>query len=426
MQQHPASDPAPTASRREFLEMAAVLGLAQTTWLTGCASSRTHAADALPETAPVTWSDMRKLFALPADLVYLNNGSLGPAPVPAIAAVRNALTKLQRNPVTHYYGPLIKQTESVRAQAAAFLGCTTPELAVTNCTTDAMNMIAQGIDLQPGDRVLTTDHEHAGGSLCWQYYVDHRGVIIDRVILPTTFTDADQIVALFRRKLTAKTRVISVSHVTYTTGLRLPVRSLAELARTQDALLIVDGAQAPGALRVDLRELRCHAYATSAHKWLLAPAGTGLLYINTDVRERIAPIALAAGPRVYTGATGTRNLVNLIGLGVSLDILTRLGPARVEKHLFDLRDQLIRAAAAIPGLELVSPQPRGCASALTTFRLPATVKCAHVVRVLRDKHGIIVKPVTGHNLNAIRVSLHIYNTPADIAKFADTLKTSVA
>jgi selenocysteine lyase/cysteine desulfurase len=297
------------------------------------------------------------------------------------------------------------------------------ELAVTRNTTEAMNLVAQGVELKAGDEVLTTDHEHAGGSLCWRYYAQ-RGVVVKQVALPLPEGDPDEIVTRFAAAITPATRVISVSHVTYTTGMRLPIARLAELAHTHQALLVVDGAQAPGGLVVDLHALQCDAYATSAHKWLLAPKGTGLLFIRESAQARIRPIMLQSGMGVYTGATGARGLPEVIGLGRSLRFLTELGWPAVEAHTLALRAQFVAAVRQSP-YPLLSPAAAERGAPIVTLGLPERTSPDTLCQALLAKHQIAVRPMVAGGVRGIRVSLHVFNQAADGERLLRALTAEV-
>ncbi len=400
-------------SRRHFLA-----GLAGSALLaTSLRGETSRAAGAVPAVGD---DGLRRLFGLYPDLTYLNNGSLGPCPSVVLERTHAAWLRLERNPVLEGYGPLLQEAESVRKQAAAFLGVGVDELAITRNTTEAMNLIAQGIELREGDRVLTTDQEHPGGSLCWQYYARRRGVGIDVVGLDPGRDDAAGLVARFKAAITPQTRVMSVSHVTYTTGQRLPIPSLAALAHEHGMLCVVDGAQAPGGLAVDVAALGCDAYATSAHKWLLAPKGTGLLVIRQAARKRIDPLPLSSGMRVYTGATGEQNIPGVIGLGAALEFLGQLNMAEVEKHNMALRGQLLEAVSNLP-VTLVSPVAAADGAPIVSLGLPPGIDAGKIQQTLSREHRIEVRAVQHGTLQALRVSLHVYNTRSDIDRFIRAL-----
>ena len=368
---------------------------------------------------------IRRSLGLRDRLIYLNCGTLGPIPQYTRDAVFDAWQRLEENPADEGFGPLLQSMEDARKKAAAYLGCALEELAVTQSTTDSMNAVAQGINLQQGDRVLTTDHEHPGGRLCWDYYARKAGVVIDAVTLPVPPKTPGEIIDAFARQLTPATRVISVSHVTYTTGLKLPVAELAELARAHGALLVVDGAQAPGGMSVDVKALKCHAYAASPHKWMLAPKGTGLLYISADARARIDPLLLQSGMGTYTGATGTRNLPGIIGLGAAVELLTTVGKEAIERRVMALRNILYQEAEKIPGITVASPAPGALAAPLITLDLPDNVNNYAFAGRLKER-GIIVRSMDGHGINGIRVSPHIYTREEDIAALVAAVREGLA
>jgi len=406
-------------SRRGFLTSlglgAAAIGLAPEAFAEPASSAR----------LPTTVAAAKSAFALPPDLTYLNNGSLGPCPTQVIDASIAAWRQLETDPVGQNWGDLGKAAEAVREQAAAFIGCNTDELAVTRNTSEAMGLIAQGITWQAGDHVLTTNHEHGGGLHGWRYVARRLGVIIDTAELPLNVDDPRQIVDCLAEKITDQTKVISVSHVTYTTGLRLPIARIAELARAHGALLIVDGAQAPGAIDVDVAALNCDAYATSAHKWILAPKGTGLLFIRKEAAEKIQPMMLQDGMRLYTAAAGTRDLPSVVGLGAAMTFLSSIGKTAVESHAMQLRAQLVEQAAAINGVTICGGRHPDLQSAIATLALPEGVNSGALAGKLREKHNVVVRAVSGKLVNGLRVSMHVYNSGEDVTRLIDALKSEL-
>ncbi len=412
-------------SRRDFMAGLGSLGLSGiVTGAVGAPAARSSTEASLKplrDTSGPNWSAIQEQFTLIQDITYLNNGSLGPCPRYVIDETVGAWNRLEQNPVELGYGSLLSEADQTREKVAKFLGCSMEEIALTRNTTEGMNAIAQGLNLREGQRVLTTDHEHPGGSVCWEYYQKRRGISIDRVNLPVPPASADDIVRLFEQKLTQQTRVISVSHITYSTGLRLPIRKLADLAEAAGALLVVDGAQGPGWLEVDLDEMGCAAYVTSAHKWLLAPKGSGILYIRSSFRDQIEPLLLQHGYRVYTASTGTRNIPGIIGLGAAVDFLSEVGKAQIEERTLALRELLCQGLRRHPRVTIASPDDADLRSPLVTVSLPDGVPGAQLGRALREKHGVVVRVVSHGALNGIRISTHFYNTAADVEKVVGAL-----
>jgi len=410
-------------SRRCFFQQlggaAAAVGLSATA-SSGLGAGSTSTAESITQAA-----FGRDDFLLDPDLIYLNTGSLGATPRVVMDKVFEAWQQLETDPVGQNWGPLNKEAEQVRADLAAFVGCETKEIAITRNTTEGIHQIAQGLNLTKGDRILTTDHEHGSCMAAWQYLKRYQGVEIDQVTLPVPPDSDDQVVNLFRNALTPRTQVILVSHVTHTTGLRLPIKKLAKLAEAKNLLLIVDGAQAPGMLDINLKESGCHAYASSAQKWLLAPKGLGWLYVRDGLAERIHPPMLQAGPRVYTAPVGTRNVPNIIGLGETIRYHQAIGKSKIEEHVLGLRDHLLQRLGSLPQVKVISPKDRTLASGIVSIALPKAFPAGRFVRTLREKYQIVVR-VVGSKFNAIRVSMHIYNTREHVDRLVEVLKQELS
>lgn len=366
-------------------------------------------------------------FLLDAGLAYLQTGSLGPSPRPVIDATMAAWRELERNPVFYGYGAHEQALDAVRAKAASFLGCGTAELVLTNCTTAGMNWVAEGLTLAAGDHVLTTDQEHPGGRACWDWAVRRRGIVLDVVPIAPQDQDPAAIVAKFAAAITPRTRVLSLSHLLSSTGLRMPVAELSALAKAHGCIAVVDGAQAAGAIRVDVKALGCHVYATSGHKWLLAPKGTGLLYLSADLPQgAVDPVVLQSGRGAYTASTGVCSLPSVHGLGAALDYLTHIGIDRIERHNLELRARLVDGLRTLPRLRLASVESGPMQSPLTTYILPDAIKAHDLYERLLTRHKVVVKVVPGQWLNGHRISTHLFNTAHDVDALITALRTELA
>src|SRR5678815_5645403 len=236
------------------------------------------------------WAEGGEYMFAPG-LIYLNTGSLGPTPRSIFDEVLKAWTDLEMNPVGKAYGGTTNTlADKTREGVAGLIGCLADEVLLTRSTTNAMTIAGLGMDLSRGDRVLTTDVEHEGGSAVWKHLEKRRGIGIDRIVIAPEDHDVRSLVERFDRAITKQTRVISVSHVITSTGLRMPVHEIVKLARSRNILTIIDGAQAVGNIEVDVKAIDCDAYAAPGHKWLLAPKGTGFLYIRKEAASQIQPV----------------------------------------------------------------------------------------------------------------------------------------
>ena len=363
-------------------------------------------------------------FLLDPGLAYLNTGTIGPCRRETTHATQRAWESLEANPVAHY-GRFAGEAliEDTRTVAARFLGCDLSELAMTTSTTSGMNAIAQGIRLAPGDRVLLTDQEHEGGLHCWQYLARYHGVHLDIVPIERGAFDAEAIVRAMAKGIRTGTRVISVSHVLSSTGVRMPIAELSALARSHGVLCVVDGAQAVGAMRVNVHELGCHAYATSGHKWLMGPKGTGLLFIAKDAQAVIRPMAFEESYRTYSSGNGVVNLPGLLGLGEAIRFLERAGMARVEEHNLKLRNALADRLRAMDGLTLVSPPAGPLASPVLTALLAERFDRTTLSRLLLERHRVAIRATHAYfGFNGIRFSQHEFNTVKDVERAAEAVR----
>ncbi|MEO7043429.1 MAG: aminotransferase class V-fold PLP-dependent enzyme [Gemmatimonadaceae bacterium] len=365
-------------------------------------------------------------FAFAPGLVYLQTGSLGPTPRPVMERASAAWTQLGLNPAFYAYQGLEHEMEIVRAKAATFMGCKTDELVITTSTTAGMNWTAQGLAFAPGDRILTTDQEHPGGRVCWDYVARRYGVILDVVAIPPGEHDAQAIIASMTKAFTPRTRVLSFSHILSSTGLRMPVAELSALARSRGCIAVVDGAQAVGSGPVDVKALGCHVYATSGHKWLLGPPGTGLLYLSEELGKTIDPIPLQSGRASYSASSGVPSIPSVLGLGAAIDYVSAIGLDRIEAHNLALRSRLYAALQNVPRVRVVSAPSGPLASALLSYTLPENIQSGALHERLRDKHKIEVKVVPGNWFNGSRISMHLFNSEQDVDALVAALNIELA
>ncbi len=346
-------------------------------------------------------------------LIYLNTGSLGPTPRSICDEVIKAWNQIETNPVAMSYGRVQATADRTRDAVAGLVHCSAEEVLLTRSTTNAMNIAALGIDLSPGDRVLTTDAEHEGGTACWKYLEKRRGIGIDRVAIPRDDHDVRAIAERFDRAITKQTKVISFSHVIWSTGLRMPVREIVALAKSRNILTIVDGAQAVGNFEVDVGALGCDAYAAPGHKWLMAPKGTGFLYISTAAASRIQPVEWEEGRKCVAGSTGMGPLPLIVGLGAAIEAAQKHGIAATEAQNVRLRNRAYEGLKKIAKVRVVSVPPGPLATALVAFELPEKVNNVAFRNTMATKYNVILRQ-TGATWNGMRISAHIFNTEADI------------
>lgn len=362
---------------------------------------------------------------LPEGYIHLQTGGVGAMPRPVFDATVAAMAAVESDPAGETYGPGIGRLNKVRAKAAQLLNCEADEMVLTGSATAGMFLVAQGLNLRPGDRVLTTGHEHPAGRLGWEWAVRRYGITIDTLEISPASADPQGIVAQFAAAIGPETRVLSFSHILFTTGVRLPAQELCALARERGCLAIVDGAQAVGAMPVDVAAMRCHAYSASGHKWLMGPKGTGLLYLSPELGGQLDALPIQAGRQANSDSTGISNIAGMHGLGAAIDYVQALGPKAIEEHNLALRHELYDAIAGLPGIVIPAPRDGPTVSANLSFTLPTGTDHHAVRRNLLLRHKIYLRVVELAGFLGLRASLHCYNRSDDVAALANSLKQDV-
>ena len=361
---------------------------------------------------------MQHEYLLEPGLIHLNTGTYGATSRVVLERVADAARRFEANPTLHGYrnvdGFLLREAEVERARCAAFLGCTVDELLLTHGTADALGQAAGSIALKPGERILTSSAEHDSGVLCWRWLARRSGGHLDVVPIAPDETDGEEIVARFAAAIRPETRVLCVSDTIAWTGLRMPIRALAELAHAHGLLMLVDGAQSLGQVPVDVVALGVDAYAGSGHKWMNGPKGTGFLYVRSDPAARILPVAWEDKRRLNSEAMGGCPLPMAIGLGAAVQRAQERTIAAIEAHNLPLRNRLWQELPKLPGVRVLGPPPGPLASALIGFRLAEGVDAARLRTVLFDRHRINIRVVDKRQFNGLRASLHVFNDDSHV------------
>lgn len=359
------------------------------------------------------WAQVRSRFLIPADRIYLNNGTLGPSPSVVVEAVEEHTRR-----VAATYPPGVSW-EDLKGSVSALIGGDPEGFVFPRNTTEAMSFVANGLEIAAGEEVLTTDHEHIGGLEPWRLLSARRGPLLRVAALPPTADSSEELLEAVWSRVTDATRVISVSHVTFTNGTTLPVRELAARSADRGIVLVVDGAHPPGMMRLDLEGLGGDFYASSPHKWLLAPQGSGLLYLAPRWREALWPTLASGGwDDKALGAhrlnhLGTFDESRMAGLLAAVEFLQAIGMERVEARVRYLRRLLQDGLKEIPGVSVTTPESDELATGMVAFRMDGVDSLdlqAHLARTERVRTRVISE--YGHG--TMRLSTHIYNRPDEL------------
>ena len=422
-------------SRRRFLKgsLAAAAGVAAASiWDATTAIAQDN--EALPP-GPLSdlddesyWEKVRAQFHLNPETIYLNNGTLGLCPKPVTKAVYDGYVYLAETG-SEGRGHLWDEVEESRKTAARFLGADQNEIALTRNATQGLSIIANGIRMEPGDEILMTTDEHVAGIQPWTRRAQRFGIQVSQVQIPSPPEDKQEVVDLFKRAITPKTKVVFFCHVTRGPGLLYPVRELCDMAREKGIVSAVDGAQTPGMAPVNLHEMGCDLFATSLHKWALTPSGTGVLYVREGFQGTFWPTSDGNGPwddreqelwRI--GPHGTYERPIRAAIKTALNFMNSIGMDTIYARDRMLSDYLKERLLELPGISLGTSTDHALSSpGITSFGVEGWD--SNLLRgILQGKAGIVLSRDQRRTHDLVRVSTHFYNTPAEIDRLIEVLK----
>ena len=361
------------------------------------------------------------------DVVFLNHGSFGACPRPVFDVYQAWQLELERQPVQFFQRRYRALLGNARQALGRYVGADGDDLLFVPNVMTGLNMVARSLPLEPGDEVLATDLEYGHINATWEYVCRKRGARYVRRPLRLPATTVDEVVEALWSGVTGRTRVLFLSHVTSGTALILPVTELVRRAREAGILTIVDGAQAPGQVDLDLREMGVDFYAGNCHKWMMAPKGSAFVYARPEVQDVLEPLVVVSPPGEAEhpldrfGWAGTRDISAYLSVPAAIDFAGEFDWPLVRERCHRLVCQARRRIGAITGLPPLSPETSVWFSQMSAIPLPP---CDHtLVERLYSDYSIEI-PMTGWNQRQfLRLSVQGYNTQADIDKLVEALAT---
>lgn len=385
-----------------------------------------------PDEAPedeALWARVAGEFTLDRTVVNLNNGGCCPTPRVVHEALERYLDLSNTAPVYAMWQLLEPGVESVRRELAAEAGCDPEELAVTRNASEALQTAQLGLSLAPGDEVLTTDQDYPRMLDTWEQRVRRDGIVLKKVAFPVPLLDPAPLLDALRAALTPRTKVLHVSHVVFLTGQVLPVKALCAFAREHGLVSIVDGAHAFAHVPVDLHDLGCDYYGTSLHKWLLAPVGTGFLYVRRPrIRDHwpLTPAAasLAENIRKFE-EIGTHPAANHDAVAEALVFHRGIGRARKHARVHALRRRAELGLAGLPNLRLHTPADPALSGAIGLVEVVG-VEPGKLTAALWERWRILATPITHPAFRGVRITPNVYTLPREIDVFVEAMRVLAA
>ncbi len=371
------------------------------------------------------WREIQQAFMVDRSLVNLNNGGVSPSPKVVHDALKRYLDYSNQVPVYNMWRILEPQLEGVRQRLARSFGCDPEELAITRNASEALENAQYGLDLRRGDEVLTTDQDYGRMLTTWDQRVRREGIVVNQIPFPTPPPSLQDLADRFERAITPRTKVIHFCHITNLTGQIFPVKEICRMARSRGIQTIVDGAHAFAQFPFKRDDLECDYYGTSLHKWLLAPIGTGFLYVR---KERISDLwPLMAAPDSMKDdirkfeEIGTHPAANHNAIAEALTFHEGIGPERKAVRLRFLRDRWMRRLEGQPGVTLHTSFDPAMGCAIGNIALDK-MDPPELTQHLWKTHKIIVTPIGHPACTGIRVTPNVYTTLDEVDRFAEAME----
>jgi len=419
-------------SRREFLNRTGIAGTAALASFNPAGLPRLLAAsqaaqglDPLAIAANESYRrEIQQAFTLDRTIINLNNGGVCPSPQVVHDALKRYLDISNQAPVYHMWQVLEPNIEGVRRTLAADAGVDPETLAITRNASEALQIAQLGLSLKPGDEVLTTNQDYGRMLQTWEQRVTRDEIKLTKISFPVPPSNAD-LVKRFEAAITPATKVIHFCHITNLTGHIFPAKEICAMARKRGITTIVDGAHAYAHFPFRISDFDCDYYGTSLHKWLLAPIGTGFLYVR---RERIAahwalqpaPASLVNNIRKFE-EVGTHPAANHNAIAEALVFHRGIGAERKAARLRYLKARWVKRLQPQPKFQIHTSLDPALSCAIATVGIEG-IEPGQITAKLWEKWRIIATPISHAEYKGIRVTPNVYTTLDEVDAFGDAME----
>jgi len=397
-----------------------------------------HIREALNQSIQANQSDQEAIdfaklageYSLGTEVKYLNHASIGCIPKSVQQAHTEYLKLCETNPWLHMWSDAWKQpVENTRKAAAELMGCDADQMAITHNTTEAFNLLANGLPLESGDEILCSTLCHSGAYLPFKFRADWGQFKIRRFEFPmqdVSKMTTDQVVSIHERQIGPETRVLLFPHLDNTIGIRHPIKQLSEMARSKGVEFIgVDAAQTPGMIPIRCQESSADMIATSGHKWIGGPKGTGLAYLSEKLQQKLKPMWMTWGQNSWQDSVrkfedyGTRNLPEVLTLHDAIKYLKRIPVDQRISRLRELREFTKRLVAKTESLTWESPSDWEVGGSLYSIRTQRPA--SQLAKDLFEQQGMVFRPFSNMGLNNVRLSPNVFTQESEITAFVEAI-----
>ncbi len=419
-------------SRRAFLRAGSAGAAALAAFTNEGLSRAVAAAGTIADRSPSElaadenyWHEIQQAFTLDRTIINLNNGGCCPSPRVVHEAFKRYLDLSNEAPVYHMWQILEPNIETVRRRLAAEFGCDPEEMAITRNASEALQIAQLGLELSAGDEVVTTNQDYGRMLDTWDQRARRDRIVVSKVSFPVPPASLDDLADRLLSAITPKTKVLHFCHITNLTGQIFPVRKICDAARAKGIRTIVDGAHAFAHFPYKASDLGCDYYGTSLHKWLLAPIGTGFLYVRRENIEGLWPLTPANATRSKDirkfEEIGTHPAANHNAIAEALTFHDAIGSERKAARLRYLRNRWVENLRPNGHIRIHTSMDPAQSCAIGTVQVVG-VPTAKVVTELWDKWRIIATPIVHAEYEGVRVTPNVYTTLEEIDTFAHAMQ----
>jgi selenocysteine lyase/cysteine desulfurase len=375
------------------------------------------------------WSLIQRAFDADRTMINLNNGGISPTPTHVLEAMIRDLRFTNELPVEHMWRVLEPRIESVRRDLAREFGCDTEEIAITRNASEANEIMIFGLDLKRGDEVVISNQNYGRMINTWQQRQRREGIVVKEVSFKVPPPSQAYIFEQFKAAVTPRTKVIELPHITNLTGQIMPIRELVDFAKPRGIEVLVDGAHAFAHFPFTRDELGADYYGTSLHKWLLAPIGTGFLYVRKEKQKKLWPLMAAAKEqdsdiRKYE-EIGTHPAANHNAISAALAFHRGIGSERKVARLRYLRDRWAkRLQSESDRVKILTPLDSPYSAAIALVSIDG-LDFGKLSAWLVTKHHIVNTPIEHKEFTGLRITPNVYTTIDEIDTFADKMLEAV-
>jgi selenocysteine lyase/cysteine desulfurase len=371
------------------------------------------------------WAVIQNSFTVTRGIVNLNNGGVSPSP----RIVTEALVRYiwQQEDATAYtmWQILEPQSETIRTGLAEMFDCDREEIAITRGASESLEILLMGMNLKPGDEILTTTQDYPRMLTTLRQRELREGLVLKLVKIPIPPKDVGEITAAFERGITNRTKVILISHQVNITGQITPVKAVCELARSRGIETIVDGAHSFAQFDFTQKDLGCDYFGTSLHKWLYAPKGTGLLYVKRDKIEKLWPLMAAESKQAKDirkfEEVGTHSAAPRLAIGEAMLFHNSIGGKRKEARLRYLSRYWMNRLKEVPKVRFNTSFDPNQSCAIANVEIVGTDPSA-IGTYLFNKHRIFTTPIVHEEFKGIRITPNVYTTLGELDRFCNLME----